>query len=330
MTSSARMRMIVVGVVAPLLIGLVGVIAVLFALPTLPDPIAVHWNVAGQVDGFGSVWVMLALLVVVVGGYAAFAFALTRPSGGFTDNQRMILTLGPFLAVLMTVTIAGSVLIQRGLEDAADAPSIAPIMIGGFAGALAAAVVAWWALPESQRPAPFDASEAPVLDLGASARAVWMQQLEPSRGLGAFVIGVLALTFVGGGITVWLAAPVGASIVFCVGAAVIGALAIGTMFWRVRVEESGFSVISVLGVPRFVIPLAEVQRAAPVEVHPARDFGGWGIRWGGRGRLGVIVRGGEAIEVQRTNGTSLVVTVSDATRGAALLNGLVARHASLR
>jgi hypothetical protein len=45
---------------------------------------------------------------------------------------------------------------------------------------------------------------------------------------------------------------------------------------------------------------------------------------GGR-RTGIVLRAGEAIEVKRTDGKTLVVTVDDALQGAALLNGLVAR-----
>lgn len=43
------------------------------------------------------------------------------------------------------------------------------------------------------------------------------------------------------------------------------------------------------------------------------------------GATGVVLRSGEAIEVQRTGGRRFVVTVDDAQTGAALLGTLVAR-----
>ena len=49
------------------------------------------------------------------------------------------------------------------------------------------------------------------------------------------------------------------------------------------------------------------------------------IRTGVGGRIGVVMRGGEALEVVRTGGRRVVVTVGDAATGAALLNTLAAR-----
>ena len=55
------------------------------------------------------------------------------------------------------------------------------------------------------------------------------------------------------------------------------------------------------------------------------EFGGWGYRVGRGGRVGVVLRTGEALQVQRTGGRAFVVTVDDAATGAALLNTLAAR-----
>jgi hypothetical protein len=53
-------------------------------------------------------------------------------------------------------------------------------------------------------------------------------------------------------------------------------------------------------------------------------FGGWGLRWAGRGRIGIITRSGPALEVRRHDGSSLVITVDDAAAAAALLTARVA------
>ncbi|MEQ1738228.1 MAG: DUF1648 domain-containing protein, partial [Rhodoglobus sp.] len=145
---TTRMRMIAVGVVAPLAIALVGQVFVFAALPGLPDPIATHWGPDGTPDGFGSAWVLVVMLPVLVLGYAAFALAIARnPAPGFTANQRVILSIGPALAVLLSVTVAGSLVIQDGLADARDAPTIAPWVALGFGLGALAGVVAWFLLP---------------------------------------------------------------------------------------------------------------------------------------------------------------------------------------
>ena len=62
-----------------------------------------------------------------------------------------------------------------------------------------------------------------------------------------------------------------------------------------------------------------------VDVSPFAEFGGWGYRVGRGGRVGIVLRSGPALQVERTGGRSLVVTVDDAATGAALLNTLAAR-----
>jgi hypothetical protein len=110
---------------------------------------------------------------------------------------------------------------------------------------------------------------------------------------------------------------------------VVGALAIviASMFWWiVRVDSSGLTIRSTLGWPRVRVPLDEVVRADVIEVRPLRDYGGWGLRVGSRGRVGVILRSGEALLVQRTGGRSVAVTVDGAATAAGVLNTL-ADHA---
>ena len=57
----------------------------------------------------------------------------------------------------------------------------------------------------------------------------------------------------------------------------------------------------------------------------AEARGGWGLRVGRGGRTGLVVRSGQALEVERTGGRIVVVTVDDAARGAALLTAVAAR-----
>ena len=107
-------------------------------------------------------------------------------------------------------------------------------------------------------------------------------------------------------------------------------LAATTVAFHVRVDDSGLSVDSVLGLPRFRLRLADIASAAAVDVNPMGEFGGWGLRLSVDRRFGVVLRQGEAIEVTRGNGRRFVVTVDDAATGAALLQALIAQDAASR
>ena len=143
--------------------------------------------------------------------------------------------------------------------------------------------------------------------------------------MSVILVGVLVIALVGGGIVMWLAAPTWVFVLWVVLYAVIIVGVIGTLSWRVTVDERGFVARSVFGYPRFTVPLADVDSARTVSASALREFGGYGIRWAGKGRWGVITRSGEALEVKRANGSSVTVTVSQAATGAGLLNSLARR-----
>ena len=67
----------------------------------------------------------------------------------------------------------------------------------------------------------------------------------------------------------------------------------------------------------------DLTRSITVEALGA--FGGWGWRRV-PGALGVVLRNGEALRVERKQGHALVVTVEDAATAAALVNALAARQ----
>jgi hypothetical protein len=83
----------------------------------------------------------------------------------------------------------------------------------------------------------------------------------------------------------------------------------------------------VLGLPVIRVPLSDIASADVATIDPFGQFGGWGIRYGFGGRVGIILRSGEALEVIRKSGRSIVITVDDAESAAALLGGLIAREA---
>jgi hypothetical protein len=106
---------------------------------------------------------------------------------------------------------------------------------------------------------------------------------------------------------------------------VIALSILGTASWRVRVDGNGLTVRPTLGWPQYRVALADVASARTTDVVPLGEFGGFGLRWGLGGRVGIITRGGEALEVQRRNGRAVIVTVDDAATAAGLLTALAAQ-----
>lgn len=322
--------MLVVGVIVPAALSIAGVIAVIVMLPLLPDPLAVHWGVAREPDGFGPPWI--AAIIPAIGlAYTVFAVAITRAGRGepgITFAQRGILATGPFVTLVLSVTGAGSAYLQIGLDDATAAPSVIPVLAVGLLTGLLAGVAAWFALPRHIAAGPVDVARAPVQELTPTEKAVWVRRIEPSRAAATLIIGGLAVGVTGGAAVIWASAPLWNLAVWAVILVVVGLAVASTMFWTIRVDGTGFSARSAMGAPRFHYALSEIEGAAVTSVNPTRDFGGWGIRSIGGGRTGIVVRSGEAIEVQRAGGRVLVVTVDDAERGAALLNGLISRAGS--
>jgi hypothetical protein len=80
--------------------------------------------------------------------------------------------------------------------------------------------------------------------------------------------------------------------------------------------------------PTWRIPLSDVKYAGVTTVDPFWQFGGWGYRLGTDGRVGFIVRKGEALEVTRGDGATWVITIDDAGEAAGLLNSLAERSRS--
>ncbi len=62
--------------------------------------------------------------------------------------------------------------------------------------------------------------------------------------------------------------------------------------------------------PPFVtreIPFAEIRRVQARTYRPLREYGGWGVRWGGRGKMAYNVSGHHGVEVELTDGRTVMV-----------------------
>ncbi|QEO09722.1 DUF1648 domain-containing protein [Protaetiibacter larvae] len=316
----------IVAVVLPLIAAATAVAVQLAWLPELPDPVATHWGTEGP-NGFAPPWASPVLTGGVVLGLAGmFALSLGTARGAApTATHKLLAVLSLSVAVFLGVTVTASLGVQRGLDDARDAPGLGGWLLVAAVIALALGAVAWFLLPKAVSPTE-DATPAAPMPLVPGERTVWIATTRVQGGaivaiLSAVGFALAASLFaivVSDGLVWPLALIPLLLLVMC---------AIGTV-WRVRVDSTGITVGSrPFGVPRTRIAVSDISRVETRHVEPLADFGGWGWRWAPGRSFGVVTRRGEAIEVQRRDGRRFTVTVDDAATGAALLAAYTATAA---
>jgi len=322
---TARRRFLLVGCALPAAITVIAVGLMLSWLPEVPATVATHWSGSGP-DGFGPAWaVPLGTAVVGFGLVALFtAIMLTGTRGGqWGPMLRLLGALSIGTNVLVVVGITWSFGMQRGLADAHDAPGIGPQFLMCAVLALATGFIGWLVQPNVTTDGRTPARTVEPLHLAAGERAVWVRTTAMNRtGVIVIVVSILALA-IG---TVVVAASGSTAWWVMLGVTVLLALlAVTTLVFRVRVDDRGLIVRSPLGIPRFQVPIDDVEAVAVTSVQPTAEFGGWGIRLAPDGAFGIVLRAGEALQVTRRNGRRFVVTVDDAATAAALLEALSAR-----
>ncbi|MFG1776757.1 hypothetical protein ACGFIG_10050 [Micromonospora sp. NPDC049048] len=285
----------------------------------LPDPVATHWGARDRPDGFmslgASLWVVLGLGALLVLGFGA----VTTLWGQSATNRRIGAATTIWVALFLALLQLGTLHAQLGLADAHEAGGIGGVLTLAIVGSLVPAVLVGLLLP-GDPPQPADAPVAPEasrLPLAVGERAVWIGHTGAGPGI---VLGAVAIV-----VLVALAVVSGTWGLLIVAALLVG-IFVAMFAFTVRVDGTGLSVRSSAGWPRTHVPLDEVLRAGVVQVRPLGEFGGWGWRVGRGGRVGIVLRAGEGLLVERTGGRSIVVTVDDAGTAAALLNTLADRQ----
>jgi hypothetical protein len=309
-------RTLLVSLLLPAALAVVAA-AVQFAwLPQLPASVAVHWSADGRADGFGPAW-SLPVLTVVAGLGIPVLFTLilagTTREAGLTATQKILAVAALFAATDIAVATTASLAVQR--EAGAGPVPIGALVGGGVLLGLVLAVAAWFVLPRavSGRAAPL-APAAPV-QVAPGERVVWVGYARFRTG--ALLALVATVVLVTGGVAFAIATS-GMWWLILIPAVLLVAL-LTTTAWRVRVDAEGLTIRAMLGWPAIRVPAAEVASAGTSQLVPLGEFGGYGLRSGLDGRLGVITRAGTALEVRRRDGRAVVVTVDDAATAAGLL-----------
>lgn len=315
-----RGRAWLLGVLTPVTITAIAWIAIVALLPRVPDPAAVHWGVSG-VDRVGSRAELVTTMAVISAVSLLVLGVLAVRTGRQALTRRMTLALAVGLASLLAVVSLGTVLVQVDVPTAEQAGSVdgwialallLAVVLGTVAGILAGA-------DPAQPATGVLLPDAPAVDLPAGERAVWVRSV---TGLGERATWLLVA--VGTVLTVGLGLLTRTVVPLVVLVPILVLLLVMTT-WQVQVDARGLTVRGAFGWPRLHVPAGEVERADVVHVRPLREYGGWGLRTSVRGTVGVVVRTGAAIAVERSGGRRMVVTVDDAATGAALLNSYAAR-----
>lgn len=319
-----RLLTAVLTIVVPLLFAAGAVIWVLSFAAELPDPVAVHWGADGRPDGFGPWQSAIGMMILIALLMCGLAAIIGIRSGRAAATRRLAVFLGLWSGIALPWFIAGTLHLQRGLADARQAPDVNPALWVSFAGAALIAAVGALLVPGDARMPAADAvpADAIRLQLSDSEAASWRRSVEiPGfhwiAGIGGVATVVLAVLGLWRGM-LWADLWAGT-----VGFLTVLLVALGR--WRVVVDHTGLTVSPLISRPRTHVPLDEVVEAEVGSISPLGDFGGWGYRVGREGTVGIVVRSGEALTVQRTGGRNLAITVDDAATGAALLNTLADR-----
>lgn len=296
----------------------------------LPDPVAVHWGIDGQPNGFEPLATAWVVPTIMTAGLSLFLL-------GLGVALRQIRLLVPFvvgLATFLAAVFGWPIAAQANAEataSSADAGVVAGLVLGLLSGVLAGLAMRRW-VPRVLVPRPRGAlpASAPRIGLPVGGRAVWLGRARYSAAADAVPWVVLVLLV---GIAAAIAAYeqwVMAGVIGLIGVAV-ALLVHGFLRATVVVDAAGVRVRVMRVATVVTIPLVEIVSAEPATVHWG-EFGGMGLRarLDTDGSMGLITASGEAVRVNRAGTGPFFLTVAPATEVVAVINGLVARQDAAR
>lgn len=327
----ARTAARVVGLYIPLGLVVTEVIVFLLWLPRLPDEVAVHWNGAGVADGFASP--ILSLVMFPLSGLIIASLFFTTK---VFDLQAKLSpsrgrdVWGPINRILPAIILSSAVGIfllgmittwlQLDLADGRDLAPNAAAMIVPWVVAVPVGALAYFAQPKLVVRADVAADRGEPLELARQERVAWLGTVAASKPYlwmmaSALVVVVASLIF-----SLSLRPLSLAVLVVNIAALVLVlVLTVTGLRFNVRIDERGFEARSFIGWPVVRATAANVADVAVGDVDPFGEFGGWGLRLSVDGKVGIVMRRGEGLRIERRTGRPIVVTLDDADTAAAAL-----------
>lgn len=336
-----------VGIVMPLTLIVLGAVLQLIWMPRMPDPSAVHWDIAGRPDGFASPWfnffamtgISLAMLLLYLllqktptWQRGAVAGGTRKPAPVWGPMNRLMPAIILGVVTMMQVMAIGAAFSQLDAEDAAQTGPILGLLIGSFILGAAVAGVSYALQPKYtltnetlqnlvlQSPTGSEDTEfAEEVWAGEVWRGeVWRGEVRPSKVF-AIVYGLGVLVMLGATVLVVVSdAPPAITLIMVATSLLVLFLGSISSFFKVNVDHNGIEARPVLGWPVFSVAADEVETVSVGHVTPFTEFGGWGLRWI-PGGFGIVMRSGEAIVIKRKNGKTFTITIDDAEAAAKAL-----------
>jgi Protein of unknown function (DUF1648) len=316
-------RILVVALLIPLLLATLALIVGFSLAAHNPGSVPVHWGLDGRVDGYGSpyelpiVFAAVCLpLIAIFGG----AVVLTSHRGPLTPLAKVLAVSSTWITLFIGMTFVAVLL------DPASGSRPATIVGVSLAASTLVSAGEWFVLPPGVRGVAGKTRPAPQpIALAPGERAAWIRTSTASRGVIGAVVGVCILLSVVTSVAVVSSGGRDWALSFL--PLVVLVIVLSNFAWTVRVDGRGVRIRAVLGLPVFMVPLDQITSADVTDIQALSQYGGYGVRIALNRRMGIILRSGEALEIHRTKGLDLVVTVDDAAAAAALINGLVQRKA---
>ncbi|MEU4878336.1 DUF1648 domain-containing protein [Streptomyces sp. NPDC021608] len=281
----------------------------------LPDPMATHFRLDGQADGFTGRGAFMATSTSLLAGLAVLVARVSARSG-------WLLVTGYAVAGLMGSLFVSVQLVNHGAHGDASGARLSPwhlaVAVGVAAACAGAGLAAARLLPNGGPDAASDPERPGLADgeLDAGELAAW------ARATGSRPLGVLGLVLTAAALALAPFTGPLAAVPLLLGG--LPCLCFARLY--VTVGRQGLTVApGRLPWPRIRLPLESLTGASHRQVDALGDFGGWGyrVRAGGSG---VILRSGPTLVVRRAGGREFAVTVDDPATAAALLNALIARR----
>lgn len=311
--------LVVATCISALILGISGVIAASW-IPSLPERVAAHWGANMKPDRFTSpqaaIWEMVILMGITVLIMATIGFVSSKNSAIIRIMVGTEIFLSLMGALLLLLTLSP----QRGLTSAQGLPLpgwvlAVSLLVPAVAGGAAAAIVPRTPVPNA--PAETNAGVGKT-DL-PEATTPWHGTTTMSTPLLCTLAAVAAAPFV----WICIATRTWQWIIFAV---VLIAIILLFSSFRIQIDAEGLEIKSPLGWPRFLLAPAQIREAKAVEVHPFRDFGGWGYRIAFRGgSTGIVLRKGPGVQVDYGTDQTMVFTVDQDAEGAVITLNRAAR-----